>query len=119
MLRLCQQIGRHHLRTRFSVGDYQDLARPGYEVDADLPVALTFRLGYEAVTRSYNNIHRLDTLRSIGKCCDRLCAAQCVDLIHASQIHRNQCLGVNMTRSPHYRRAGGDTFYSRCLRRSR
>ena len=119
MLRLCQQIRRHHLRTRFSVGDYQDLARPGYEVDADLPVALTFRLGYEAVTRSYNNIHRLDTPRSIGKCRDRLCTAQCIDLIHASQIHRYQRPGIDMTRSTHYRRAGGDTFYSRCLRRSR
>ena len=119
MLGLCQQICRYHLRARFSVRDYQDLARPSYKVDADLPVALTFRLGYEAVTRPYNNIHRLDALSSIGKCCDRLCTAQCVDLIHASQIHRYQRLGIDMTRSPHYRRAGGDTFYTRCLRRSR
>ena len=67
---------------------------------------------------AHHNIEAF-ALGSIGKCCDRLCAAQCVDLIHASQIHRYQCLGIDMVCSPHYRRAGGDTFYTRRFRRSR
>ena len=56
--------------------------------------------------------------KSIGHVTQKVLTAQ-LRQMEASQIHRYQRLGIDMTRSPHYRRAGGDTFYTRCLRRSR
>ena len=115
MLRLCQQIRCHDVWIRVAVGNDQHFARSCHKVDTHLAVALAFCFCHKAVSRSHDEIYRLDLIRSIRKGCDSLCSSYSVYLVNTGDIHSDQCLRVDVLRAFYDRGAGCNALYTCCL----
>ena len=81
MLGLAEQVGGENPRIGRLVRNDQDLGRAGDEVDADLPEEAPLRLDDIRVSGSGQEVDRRDRLRSERHRCERLHAAQHVDLV--------------------------------------
>ena len=94
----------------------QDLTRSCDRINADITVHCFFGKGHKNISRSYDLIHLRNTLCSIGKCSDRLCAADLVDFISSCFFCSYQCGRIDL---PVFSRrcCHDDLIYPRHLRR--
>ena len=95
-----------------------DITGTCYKVNSHLTITLSLGLCHETVARPNDHIHRGNLFRSIGKSCDRLGPAHCVDLIHTCNIHGSQCLRINLSGSLHDRRTCSHTLHAGSLGRN-
>ncbi len=91
MLGLAEQVGSAHLAVCRVVGKHEDLGRSGEQVDADPAEQLALRLRDKGIARTNDLVDRLDGLRPIGQCCNRLCPANPVNFVNTG----NPCGGQN------------------------
>ena len=77
---LSEKIRGHPDRVGLGVGDHQNLAGPGKQVDADPPEYLALRLDDVGVARAEDLGHGADRLGSVGQGGDRLGATDTINL---------------------------------------
>ena len=114
MLRLTQQIGGNHLHIGRVVGDYQNLRRPGQQIDAHAPEQLAFGFGHIRIARTYQHVHCRHALRAYAHRRYRLHAAQHVNVVRARQHHRGY--GFSVRHALVGRRACDHAAYARGAR---
>ena len=73
------------------ISDYKDFTWSCYRINAYMPVYSTLCKCNINISRSYNFVNLRDTLRSISKCSDRLCAADFIYNISTCFMCCNQC----------------------------
>jgi hypothetical protein len=88
VLRLAEQVGRDELRVGGLVRDHDDLGRAGEEVDPDAAEQLPLRFDDVRVPRPCDEVDRSDRLRPQRQRCDRLDAAETVELVRTGEVHR-------------------------------
>ena len=106
MLGLAEQVRRTDLGVDGIVGDHQCFCRSGEQVDANLAVELTLRLGNEGVAGTDQHVYRLDCVGAEAHGGHRLNAAENVDLVGAGHGHGGN--GGGRRRAIQRRRAGDD-----------
>ena len=116
MLTLGQQIDGRKIRICRFIGDNQYLAGTGQTVNPHFPQYLTLCLCHKPISRSYDHVHLLDRLRTIGKRRHSLGAACLIDFIHTGNIHSHQYRRVNAAVYLRRRAACRDPFYACHLR---
>ena len=105
MFGLPQQVGGAEFRIDRVIGDQHGLGRAGEQVDADAAVQLALGLGDIGVAGTDQHVDRGDGFGADGHRAHRLHAAQHIDLMRATQVHRGDDGGVRRTLD---RRGRGD-----------
>src|SRR5688572_10893090 len=95
MLSLREQIRRHPSRSCKLIRNYHSLRWPGKPIDPDYAVDLSFRQRNEQITGTQYLVYWLDRLSSISQCCDRLCTAKWINLVHTGDGTSREDYGID------------------------
>ena len=115
MLGLAEQIGGANLAVHAVVGDDQGFGRTGEQVDADAAEELALGFRHIGVAGPDDHVHRADCLGAERHGGDRLHAAEHVNLVGATKMHRGDDRRVRPAFER--RRTGDDAVHARDARR--